>query len=162
MSLANLKVRQIVDSLCEQLDCTQKVLCSLIGVTPTSLSLSVERQIVDIADNKVGKRLMSLLYVVESLGKDKSLTPIVIKKVLTAPYFPAEDGTYLDVVSAIQLDNIPNALLIPIADAALKQFRSSYEIEKRPPQTSLYSRVIAERRPQSRPKENPLHKSMNG
>src|SRR3972149_3689483 len=120
MSIANLKVRQIVDALTRRLDCTQKVICSFLGVTETALSTSMDRRISEISDNKVGKRLLSLLYVVETLARDESLTAMVIKKVLVAPYFRQEDGSYLDVVSAIHLGNIQNDLLTPIADAALK------------------------------------------
>ena len=101
-----------------RLDCTQKVICSLIAVTETSLSTAIQRPISEIKENKVGKRLLSLLYVVETLARDQSLTPAVILKVLVTPCYWQEDDTYLDVVSAIQQSTIPNNLLIPIADAA--------------------------------------------
>lgn len=141
MSIANLKVRQIVDALTRRLDCTQKVICSFLGVTETALSTSMDRRISEISDNKVGKRLLSLLYVVETLARDASLTAMVIKKVLVAPYFRQEDGSYLDVVSAIHLGNIQNDLLTPIADAALKHFRKSYEEEKWPIEDGLYNQA---------------------
>lgn len=141
MSIANLKVRQIVDALTRRLDCTQKVICSFLGVTETALSTSMDRRISEISDNKVGKRLLSLLYVVETLARDESLTAMVIKKVLVAPYFRQEDGSYLDVVAAIHLGNIQNDLLTPIADAALKHFRKSYEEEKWPIEDGLYNQA---------------------
>ncbi len=141
MGIATLKVRQIVDALTRRLDCTQKVICSFLGVTETALSTSMDRRISEISDNKVGKRLLSLLYVVETLARDESLAAMVIKKVLVAPYFRQEDGSYLDVVSAIHLGNIQNDLLTPIADAALKHFRKSYEEEKWPIEDGLYNQA---------------------
>ena len=125
MGAAHLKIRQIVEALTKRLDCTQKVLCSFLGVTETALSTSMDKLISDAGDNKVGKRLLSLLYVVETLARDESLTATIIKKVLVAPYFRQEDGSYLDVVSAIHMGNIQNDLLTPIADAALKHFRNT-------------------------------------
>ena len=139
MGKAHVKTRQLVDSLCERLDCTQKVLCSFIGVTETSLSTSMDREFSEVSENKVGKRLMSLLYVVETLARDLSLTSLIIKKVLVTPCYRKEDGTFLDVASAIQMGNIQNDLLTPIADAALKHFRKSYESEKWPIAEGLYN-----------------------
>lgn len=141
MSTAHLKVGQIVDALKKRLDCTQKVLSSFIGVTETALSTSLDKSVVDVSENKVGKRLLSLLYVVETLARDESLTSLVIKKVLVAPYYRQEDGSYLDVVSAIHMGNIQNDLLTPIADAALKHFRKSYEEEKWPIENGLYNQA---------------------
>ncbi len=141
MSMAHLKIRQIVDALTKRLECTQKVLCSFLGVTETALSTSMDKPISDASDNKVGKRLLSLLYVVETLSRDESLTALVIKKVLVAPYFRQEDGSFLDVVSAIHMGNIQNDLLTPVADAALKHFRKSYEEEKWPIEDGLYNQA---------------------
>lgn len=149
MGMAHLKVRQIVDALCRRLECTQKVICSFIGITETSLSTSVERPFSETSENKVGKRLMSLLYVVETLARDESLSAPVIKKVIVTPCYRQEDGTYLDVVSAIHLGTIRNDLLTPIADAALKHFRNSYEAEKWPIADGLYNQAASERSTQS-------------
>ena len=139
MNAANLNVRQIIDALVGRLDCTQKSICSFLGVTETALSTSMDRRIFEISDNKVGKRLLSLLYVVETLARDESLTAMIIKKVIVAPYYRQEDGSYLDVVSAIHMGSIQNDLLTPIADAALKHFRKSYEEEKWPIKDGLYN-----------------------
>ncbi|OQW45954.1 MAG: hypothetical protein A4S09_16930 [Proteobacteria bacterium SG_bin7] len=139
MSKPNLKVRAIVDALIGRLDCTQKVVCSFLGITETALSISMDRQIAEISDNKVGKRLVSLLYIVETLARDQSLTSGIIKKVLVSPFYRQEDGSYLDVVSAIHMGTIQNDLLTPIADAALKHLRKSYEEEKRPIENGLYN-----------------------
>ncbi len=141
MAAAHLKIRQIAEALTKRLNCTQKVLCSFLGVSETALSTSMDKLISDAGDNKVGKRLLSLLYVVETLARDESLTAITIKKVLVAPYFRQEDGSYLDVISAIHMGNIQNDLLTPIADAALKHFRKSYEEEKWPIENGLYNQA---------------------
>ncbi|MBI1862368.1 MAG: hypothetical protein HYR96_15760 [Deltaproteobacteria bacterium] len=149
MKVAHVKVRQMVDAITERLDCTQKVLCSFVGITPTSLSTTIDRPFCEVNENKVGKRLISLLYIVETLARDQSLTAPVIKKVLTTPCYRQEDGTYLDVVSAIHTGTIQNDLLTPIADAALRHFRNSYEAEKWPIAEGLYNRAINERETKS-------------
>jgi|GEM_PF-3205680 len=141
MPIAHLRVRQIVEALTRRLDCTQKVLCSFLGVTETALSTSMDKPFSEAGDHKVGKRLLSLLYVTETLARDESLTAVIIKKVLVTPSYRQEDGTYLDVVSAIHMGNIQNDLLTPIADAALKYFRKSYEAEKWPIEDGLYNQA---------------------
>lgn len=141
-----MKARKIVDSLTERLECTQKVIASFMGISETALSTSLDNPIAEIRENKVGKRLLSLCYIVETLARDESLTPSVIKKILVAPYYPREDGTYLDVVTAIHLGTIQNDLLTPIADAALKHFRNNYESEKLPVANGLYNRAVGERK----------------
>lgn len=139
-------IRTATDALCQRLDCTQKVLCSFLGITETALSTSMAKTLAESADNKVGRRLLHLLYVVETLARDESLTPIIMKKAITAPYFRWEDGTFIDVVTALHMDNIPKEFLIPIADAALKQFRKKYEAEKMPIENGLFKAAMGEMR----------------
>jgi len=138
MSITHLKVRKIVEDLTRRLECTQKVLCSFLGVTETALSTSMDKPFSEASDNKVGKRLSSLLYVTETLARDESLTSVIIKKVLVTPCYRREDGSYLDVISAIHMGNIQNDFLPLIADAALKHFRKNYEAEKCPIEDGLY------------------------
>ena len=142
-----IKIRDLVNGIVVNLDCTQKTLCSLVGITQTALSTSMERSFVDVSDNKVAKRLMSLLYVIETLKKDESLNAALILKVLTAPCYRLEDGTFLDVVSAIhEGEKNRNEFLIEVADAALKILRSKYESDKRPIKNGIYNIAAGERR----------------
>lgn len=139
-----LKVGHVVDKLSAHLgNCTDKTIASLIAVTTTALSQARERQLKDATDYKVGKRLMALLYVVETLMKDMTLTPQAILKIVVAPYYPHEDETFLDVMTAIQMEAFSNEELMKIADAALKSFRTPYESDKRPIANGLYQQAMA-------------------
>ena len=111
--------REVVNQILDKLNCSQKSLASFLGVTQTALSMNVEKPFSEIRDNKVGKRLLSLLYVVEILSKDQSLTPEVIAKIIVSPSYPMNDGSYLDVVTAIQRGDIRDEFLIEIANKAL-------------------------------------------
>jgi predicted XRE-type DNA-binding protein len=140
-SAEGLRVKNVVDVLTLSLDCTQKTICSLIGITQTSLSTSIEKNWQEVATNKVGKGLSRLLYVVETLKRDESLTPALIYKILITPCYALEDGTFLDVVGAIQSDD-RNEFLVDVADAALKMLRSKYEKKKAPIENGLYKIVV--------------------
>lgn len=143
MSNKSLTVGQVVDRISECLACSQKAVASLIAVSGTALSQARPRSLDDAADHKVGSRLLSLLYVVESLTKDQTLNADAIQKVLVAACAPQEDGSYLDVASAIQLGTLSPHQLLGIADAALKHLRSRYEADKRPADDSLYNQARA-------------------
>lgn len=144
MSKTNtIRIKDLVDSIVNNLDCSQKTLCSFIGVSPTALSTSLDKPIQDCKDNKVGGRLVNLVYVVETLKKDVTLSSPLISKVLVTPCYPLEDGTMLDVVSAIHAGDIKREFLVEIADKALKFLRSKYESDKRPAMDGLYSRIAS-------------------
>jgi len=137
--VSTLKIRNLVEGIRAQLDCTQKTICSLAGVTQTSLSTSIEKPYVEVRDKKVAKRLMSLLYVIETLKRDQSLNAPLILKVLSTPCYRMEDGTFLDVVSAIHSGKFNHEFLVHVADAALAKFRKGYQEEKRPVTNGLYN-----------------------
>ncbi len=146
MSNLNLKVGQVVDRISGYLgDCSQKAISSLIAVSETALSQARGRSLEEATEHKVGKRLMSLLYVVETLARDETLNSTAIFKVLVTPCYPQDDGSYLDVASAIQIGTHPNERLTQIADVTLKHFRSRYEAEKWPIENGLYNQVTSER-----------------
>jgi predicted transcriptional regulator len=142
----SVRVRDLVQEIIGVLECSQKQICSLVGITPTALSMSIERPYGEVADNKVGKRLSSLVYLVETLRRDRSLDAQQIMKVLVTPAYKMEDGTYMDAVAAIHMGDFRNEHLVDIADAALKKLRSEYETEKRPARNSLYERMVAAKR----------------
>ena len=136
-----LTVGQIVDRVSECLgNCSQKAVASLIAVSETALSQARKRPLEAATEHKVGSRLMSLLYVVETLTKDETLNPAAMFKVLVTPCAPQENGSYLDTASAIQLGT-SNDQLLDIADAALKHLRSRYEADKRPVDDGLYNQA---------------------
>ncbi len=140
----SLTVAQVVDRVSECLGkCSQKAISSLIGVSETALSQARKRPLEAATEHKVGSRLMSLLYVVETLTKDETLNTAAMFKVHVTPCAPQENGSYLDVASAIQLGTVANGQLLEIADAALKHLRSRYEADKRPVDNGLYNQAQA-------------------
>ncbi len=135
--------KNVLDRLMDTLDTKKKVISSLLGVTATTLSVNVEKPFSEIKTKKFGKRLSALLYVVETLSKDPTLSPAAMLHVLTIPKYGMSDGTYLDVVSAIHLGNIQNEFLMEIADVALVSLREKYQKNKKPSDKGLYSQVMA-------------------
>ncbi len=127
----------------DSLKCKKKMVASLLGVTPTTLSMNIEKPFSEVKTNKLGKRLLSLLYVVEALSKDQTLSPEVILHVLTIPRYKMADETMLDVVSAIHLGSIQNEFLIEIAEAAIKSLREKYQKDKTPSKKGLYSQAMS-------------------
>jgi hypothetical protein len=143
MNSKSVNVEQVVDRISKYLECSHKFIASLIAVSGTALSQARSRALDDPSDRKVGSRLLNLLYVVESLTKDPTLNAAAISKVLVTPCAPQEDGSFLDVASAIQLGTFDPPRLLGIADAALKHLRSRYESDKRPADDSLYNQANA-------------------
>ncbi len=140
----SLTVGQLVDRISECLgNCSQKAVASLIAVSETALSQARKRPLEAATEHKVGSRLMSLLYVVETLTKDETLNAAAMFKVLVTPCAPQENGSYLDVSSAIQLGTVSNGQLLAIADAALKHLRSRYEADKSPVADGLFNQAQA-------------------
>jgi len=142
METQNILTRTILDGVTDNLKCKKNVVASLLGVTPTTLSMNSDKPFSEIKNNKLGKRLLSLLYVIEVLSKDQTLTPEMILHVLTIPRYKMADGTVLDVVSAIHRGSIQNEFLIEIADAAITGLREKYKNDKTPSRSGLYSHLM--------------------
>lgn len=141
---SNLLTKEIVGRIRSLLDVRDKTLASLLGVAAPTLSTNMNKPFSKIRNNKLGKRLLSLLYVVESLSKDKTLSAKAMLHILTTPRYKMEDGTYLDVISAIHLGDIRNEFLLNIADSAIEHLRKNYDTDKRPSQKSVYYSLASE------------------
>ena len=141
---SQLRVSQVIDKVSGYLGgCSQKAIASLIGVSETALSQARDRALVEATEHKVGKRLMCLLYVLETLARDETLSPTAIFKVLVTPTCPEDDGSYIDVSSAIQLETVQNERLAEIADTTLKHLRNRYETDKSPIDDGLYNLAVS-------------------
>ncbi len=140
--MPTLLTRDIVDNLSDKLKCKKKVLSSYLGVTPTTLSMNIEKPFSEIKDNKFGKRLLSLLYVADAFEKDLSITPEVLRHVLVIPKYRAKDGTFLDVISAIHLGEYGDEFLVEVAKEALHSLREKFEKDNTPAQNSLYRQAV--------------------
>jgi hypothetical protein len=96
----------------------------LLAVSEPQLLASEGSLFHDISETTIGKRLTRLIYVLDAVSIDKSLTPEIIFRLLVTPRYKQGDGWYLDVVSVIQMDEVNNEMLLSVADAALKHIRS--------------------------------------
>lgn len=140
--MQKLYTKDIVDNLANILKCKKKVLSSYLGVTPTTLSMNSEKLFSEVKDNKLGKRLLSLLYVASSLEKDKSITPEVMRHIFVLPKYRSKEGTFLDVVTAIHDGDYSDELLVEIASAALKSLREKFEKDHTPALGSMYHQAL--------------------
>jgi hypothetical protein len=139
----DIQTEKIADEITKLLDIKGKNLASLLGVTATTLSSNLKKPFSEVRSNRFGKRMLALLYVVEALSKDKTLTPKVMLHVLTTPRYKMGDGTYLDVISGIHLGNIQNEFLVTIADAVIENMREKYKKDKAPARESIYFEAIS-------------------
>ena len=124
--MENLITKDIVSRLMDKLECRQKLICTFLGITETTLSMNIEKPLSEITHTKTGKRLYSLLWVVSALSTDETITPKVLVRILTSPHFEMEDGTVMDVIAGIRSDFSPS-YLVKIAEEALKYFREKYQ-----------------------------------
>jgi hypothetical protein len=139
--MSNLSTRVVVDRISQLLgDSSQKVIARYIGVSTVALSQNIERPFSEIIDNKVGKRLDSLLYVLECARNDETLDAPVIHRLLTLPAYKGPDGWKLDVISAIHED-ADKAMLVEMFSSAIAVLRKP--VDKSPAKGSLYAEIHA-------------------
>lgn len=130
--------RDVADNLTTFLECPQKVLCRYLGVTPVALSQNIERPFKEILENKVGKRLDNLLFLVDCIKKDSTLDASIIHRVLVMPSHQGKDGWKIDVVSAIHED-YDKEMLVEIFFHALATLRGQFD--KKPVRDGLYESI---------------------
>jgi hypothetical protein len=121
-------------------ECSQKVICRYLGITTVALSQNIERPFSEILENKVGKRLDSLLFLLECIKKDETLDSGTVHRLLTLPAFPDKEGWKIDVVSAIHED-YEKAMLVEIFQRAVDMLRRP--VDKVPVTDGLYSSIHA-------------------
>lgn len=138
-SMRTPSTRDVVEKIqCYLGNCTQKVICRYLGVSNVALSQNIEREFATILDNKVGKRLDALLYVLECAKKDQSLEAGMLHRLLTLPAQKDRDGWKIDVISAIHQDD-QKEMLVEIFQSALHQLRKTFD--KAPVSGGLYSAI---------------------
>jgi len=133
--------RDVVDRISEYLgDCSQKVICRYIGVTPVALAQNIERDFTSILDNKVGRRLDALLFLLECAKKDETLESSTLHRLITLPAFTRKDGWKIDVATAIHEDN-SKEMLVEVFQKAVEQLRKP--VDKKPVANGLYQAIHA-------------------
>jgi hypothetical protein len=137
--MKNVSTREVVDRIRFLLgDSSHKFVARYIGVSTVALSQNIERPFKEILDNKVGKRLDSLLYLLECVQSDESLDTPIIHRLLTLPAFKAKDGWKVDVITAIH-EEYDQPMLVEIFQKAIEVLRKP--VEKIPVKNSLYSKI---------------------
>jgi hypothetical protein len=131
--------RDVVDRISQYLgDCSQKVICRYIGVTPVALAQNIERDFASILDNKVGRRLDALLFLLECAKKDETLEPSMLHRLITLPAFTGKDGWKVDVATAIHEDD-SKEMLVEVFQKAVEQLRKP--VDKKPVANGLYQSI---------------------
>jgi hypothetical protein len=136
--MSELMTIEMVDKLKNVLSCNKKNLAVLLNVTQQTLSNNIEQPWAVVKDQKFGKNLLALLYVVEALSKDKSLDAQTIHMILHTPKYMMADGNIIDVATGIKL-GLSKEMLAEVADKTVTYLRKNYD--KRPSSESLYFRA---------------------
>lgn len=140
-TMESVTTRDVVDQIQKYLGgCSQKVICRYIGVTTVALSQNIETDFKSILENKVGRRLDALLYLLECIKTDETLEPSMIHRLLTLPAFKGKDGWKIDVVTALHEDD-SKKMLVEIFQVAVKQLRKPLEVK--PVANGLYHAIHA-------------------
>ena len=83
--------RKLIDYICNSIDCSQKLIASLIGVSESTLSDNAKKSVVETLSKKTGKRLLHLFVVVASLVEE-GLSPKAIYNILIMPSYRDLEG----------------------------------------------------------------------
>lgn len=139
--MKKIMTREVVDTVSNYLGgCPDKVISRYIGVSAVWLSKNIEKPFSEILENKVGKRLDALLYLLECARKDETIDASNIHRLLTLPAFVDKDGWKVDVVSAIHAE-YDKGMLIEIFQRALESLRKP--LDKVPVADGLYNAIHA-------------------
>lgn len=131
--------RDVVERISHYLgDCSQKVICRYIGVTQVALAQNIEKDFSLILDNKVGRRLDALLFLLECAKKDETLEPSILHRLITLPALTRNDGWQVDVATAIQEDD-SKEVLVEIFQKAVEHLRKP--LDKKPVEDGLYQAI---------------------
>lgn len=116
MELQN-NVSNIVDRICSYLECTQKMVASLIGITESTLSQNLKISTDDILIVKTNKRLEKLFAVtinLESMG----LSSKAAFEIITNPCHKDFKGNFYSIQTAIIADKLDiETILVILEDA---------------------------------------------
>jgi predicted transcriptional regulator len=116
-------VKELIGHLCSALDCSQRSIAVLIGVTDSSISSNLDKKLEQVITKKTGRRLANLEVVVSNFLV-QGLSKEAIFEILEIPSFSDVYGNSDSVKSAIHSDRYDLNILIKIGSDA-------YEIYKR-------------------------------
>lgn len=122
--LINITVKDLTVYLCQLFNIKQNALARMIEVTEATLSNNLEKNINEVSTKKLGKRLLPLFLVVDTLDKSL-LDPKVILGSLQEQVIPNFVKGFNDtILEAIVTEGLTNvSVLIEFADKAVDTYR---------------------------------------
>lgn len=120
--MKKIKLSALTEYITNHLDISDRFLCSLIGITPASLSNQKDVLLETITKNKVGRRVTQLFVVVHHFalqGMSKEVTIDCIRM----PAFQDLKDNYDSVSTAIQQDKYEVEVLVEISKMAYQEYQ---------------------------------------
>lgn len=125
--IAHIDVRTVVAYLSDALQCSNRVIASLISVNESTISGNLNKTVEELLTKKTGKRLTNLTMVVAHFY-EKGLKAEAITELLTIPVYPDLDGNLDSVKSAIARELYSANTLVQMGEMAYQEYqRKSHE-----------------------------------
>jgi hypothetical protein len=112
-------VLQVIEEIAQTLNCSQRVVANLMGVTPHTLSNNRDKPLSELTPRTLNRLLPLYRIVVDMLGTHR---PEMIYDVLNLHVFADRKGRKDSVVSALQQEKYESEMLEQIAALALTQY----------------------------------------
>ncbi|MEK2645215.1 hypothetical protein [Bdellovibrio sp. BCCA] len=116
-----LTVKDIVNSLEQALNCSQKFIAQCAGVAENTISLNLDKKIKEVATKKTGRRLLGLYEAVHALSSN-AVSSVAIHEAISEHVFEDLEGNADSVISALSSDKYPRSVLVNIAKLGLQQY----------------------------------------
>lgn len=113
-------VQDVVVRICSYLECTNKMLASLIGVTESTLSKNLENKIESVQNTKTGRRLLKITAAVLHL-QTQGIGSRSILKIITEPVLEDYRGNYYSIKSAIISDDFTLETILTFVNQAKEE-----------------------------------------
>ncbi len=110
---------QVIEEIAQTLNCSQKVVANLMGLTPHTLSNNRDKPLNELTPRTLNRLLPLYRIVVDMLGTHR---PEMIYEILNLHIFADRKGRKDSVVSALQQEKYESEMLEQIAALALKQY----------------------------------------
>lgn len=110
---------QVIEEIAQTLNCSQKVVAGLMGLTPHTLSNNRNKPLTELTPRTLNRLLPLYRIVVDILGTHR---PEMIYEILNLHIFADRKGRKDSVVSALQQEKYESEMLEQIATLALKQY----------------------------------------
>jgi hypothetical protein len=116
------RVITLIEYLEETLNCKQKLIANLTGLTESTVSANKDKKLEEVVSKKAGRRLLSLYLAVQRLA-NLGLSSITIKESINEFVYEDLDGNFDSVVSAIISEKYDIATVVNIASLGLQSYQ---------------------------------------